>query len=643
MNKTMRILKVAGSAVGAALLSLLASPAFAAPINTGLAPIANVIALGTQDIRTIIGRIIYVALGIIGTVLLVIIVYAGFLWMTAGGNEDRVAEAKKWITNAVIGLAIVLSAYAITYFIITQLVAATTGVGGGGNEQSITTGFGDFGGASLGEGIVQSVYPAPGATDIVRNTKVIVTFKLPMDPATLVTNGSIPPPAPGRPSVYTGTLNLANVRLLRTADLASGGAFATSSDKLVTEVNVYTVDNKTFVFAPVKYLGDPNANVSYTVALGPGIMLADGTTPAFTGNFSMGYHWEFETNTTIDLTPPKVVHVTPDPNKTYAMNTVIEITFNEGVDPISATGPYTAANPQFSNITVMANGTRVEGTWEPSNQYKTIGFRSNKLGGTNACGDNIYVLPGGATITVKGLAATLGDAPPQAKFYPPDGIVDLASNSLDGNGNDKAEGPDIDNVTWSFNTSNVLDLTSPTLDLVTPSAETGNADLGAPVAMTFSKQMAISTLTSQNLAFESVPQLPLWFYGEGVDLDASGQPVSSMNDPAVRTQAVIVHSRLAPTIGTCTGGSRANASCAVNTDCPSGSCKQQVFFYYPKATSGVTDTYQNCFLPSCGDDPTSGASAARRYCAGTNAADISCKTEFQINSTSRALYCNETP
>lgn len=644
MKNTMRILKIAGSATSAALLSFFASPALAAPINAGLTPIANVIALGTQDIRTIIGRIIYVALGIIGTVLLVIIIYAGFLWMTAGGNEDRVADAKKWITNAVIGLAIVLSAYAITYFIITQLVAATAGVGGAGNEQTITTGFGDFGSASLGEGIIQSVYPAPGATGIVRNTKILVTFKLPMDPSTLVANGSIPTPAPGRPSVYTGTLNLANVRLLRTADLASGGAFETSSDKLVTDVNVYTVDNKTFVFAPVKYLGDPNANVSYTVALGPGIKLADGNTPAFTGNFSMGYHWEFETNTTIDLTPPKVVHVTPWPaGSTFAMNIGIEITFNEGVDPIGATGAYTAANPGFSNVSVTANGTRVEGTWEPSNQYKTISFRSNKLGGTNACGDNIYVLPGGATIAVKGLAATLGDAPPQARYYPPDGIVDLAGNSLDGNGNDKAEGPDVDNVAWSFNTSNVLDLTSPTLDLVTPGAETGGADLGAPVSMVFSKPMAISTLTSSNLAFQSVPQLPLWYFGEGVDLNASGQPVSSMNELAVRTAGVINHARLAPTIGTCTGGARAAASCAVNTDCPGGSCKQQLFFYYPKATSGVTDTYQNCFLPACSDDPTSGANATRRYCAGTAASDASCPSEFQINSTSRALYCNETP
>lgn len=639
MNKNMRILKIVSGALSAGFLSFLALPALAAPINAGLAPIANVIALGTQDIRTIVGRIIYVVLGIVGTIILVIIMYAGFLWMTAGGNEEKVADAKKWIKNAVIGLAIVLSAYAITYFIITRLVAATTGVGGSGNEQTITSGFGDFGSASLGEGIIQSVYPSPGATDIVRNTKILVTFKLPIDPATIISNGALKDRGDGKESIYTGTINLANVRLVRTADLASGGAFATSSDKLVSEVNAYSVDNKTFVFAPVKYLGDPNANVSYTVALGPGIMLGDGKTAAFSGNFSMGYHWEFETNTTIDLTPPKVVSVMPNPGSTVARNAMIEITFNEGVDPTGATGPYTVANPQFSNVTVVGNGTRVEGTWEPSNQYKTIGFRSNVLGGTNACGDNIYVLPGGVTITVTGLAATVGDAPPQSKFYPPDGIVDLAGNSLDGNGNDKADGPPSDNVTWNFSTTNVLDLTSPKLELVTPAAETGNVDLGAPVAMTFSKPMSITTLTNQNLAFQSVPQLPLWYFGEGVNLNASGQPVASIKDPVVRTQALIVHARLAPTIGNCSGGARNGSSCAVATDCPAGTCNQTTFFYYPKATSGVTDIYQNCFLPACGTDPTTGANSTRRYCAGTAAADASCPSEFQINPTSRALYC----
>jgi hypothetical protein len=58
----------------------------------------------------------------------VITIIAGYQWMTAGGNEEQVAKAKKNISNAVIGLIIILAAYAITWFIFTYLpMSAGTG------------------------------------------------------------------------------------------------------------------------------------------------------------------------------------------------------------------------------------------------------------------------------------------------------------------------------------------------------------------------------------------------------------------------------------------------------------------------------------------------------------------------------------
>jgi hypothetical protein len=57
------------------------------------------------------------ALQVVGIIFLVLMVYAGFLWMTAGGNEENVEKAKKLIMAAVIGIAIVLAAYSITYFV----------------------------------------------------------------------------------------------------------------------------------------------------------------------------------------------------------------------------------------------------------------------------------------------------------------------------------------------------------------------------------------------------------------------------------------------------------------------------------------------------------------------------------------------
>jgi len=88
--------------------------------------------LGSTDIRVTIARIIRVAMGLLGIIAVVIILIGGFTWMTAGGNEEKVGEAKKWIFSGIIGLAIILSAYAIATFVITQLVSATTSGGGGG-------------------------------------------------------------------------------------------------------------------------------------------------------------------------------------------------------------------------------------------------------------------------------------------------------------------------------------------------------------------------------------------------------------------------------------------------------------------------------------------------------------------------------
>jgi hypothetical protein len=66
---------------------------------------------------TKIGTIIGVLLSFVGTVFFVLIIYGGFLWMTAAGNETNVTKAKELITSAIIGLIIVLGAYAITSYI----------------------------------------------------------------------------------------------------------------------------------------------------------------------------------------------------------------------------------------------------------------------------------------------------------------------------------------------------------------------------------------------------------------------------------------------------------------------------------------------------------------------------------------------
>lgn len=72
----------------------------------------------------IIGNIINVALSFLGVVMVILVIYGGFLYMTAGGNDDQTGKAKKYIINAIIGLIIILLAYAITGFVITSLIDA---------------------------------------------------------------------------------------------------------------------------------------------------------------------------------------------------------------------------------------------------------------------------------------------------------------------------------------------------------------------------------------------------------------------------------------------------------------------------------------------------------------------------------------
>lgn len=71
--------------------------------------------------NSIVGTVITVVLSLMGTLFLILAIYAGYNWMMARGNEEMVEKAKNTLINAVIGLVIVLSAYAISYFILNQI------------------------------------------------------------------------------------------------------------------------------------------------------------------------------------------------------------------------------------------------------------------------------------------------------------------------------------------------------------------------------------------------------------------------------------------------------------------------------------------------------------------------------------------
>ena len=80
-------------------------------------------ASGNSDNRSVLdlfGVYLSIALGFVGITFTVQIVHGGYLWMTAGGNEEKVKKALSKITNGAIGAGVVFSAYIITYFILSE-------------------------------------------------------------------------------------------------------------------------------------------------------------------------------------------------------------------------------------------------------------------------------------------------------------------------------------------------------------------------------------------------------------------------------------------------------------------------------------------------------------------------------------------
>ena len=83
--------------------------------------------LGSRDVKETITAVLNVLLGFLGIIAVIVILLGGFKWMTAGGSEDKVGEAKKLIGAGIVGLVIILAAYAIATYVINTITDATSG------------------------------------------------------------------------------------------------------------------------------------------------------------------------------------------------------------------------------------------------------------------------------------------------------------------------------------------------------------------------------------------------------------------------------------------------------------------------------------------------------------------------------------
>lgn len=107
-----------------ALFLVIPSPMFA-QLNRHLITAGREIKTAGEDsaisFPSLIGKWINVLLSVLGLVFVVLVVYAGYLWMTAAGDTKKVETAKALLGQAVIGLVIIVSAYLISDFVITRI------------------------------------------------------------------------------------------------------------------------------------------------------------------------------------------------------------------------------------------------------------------------------------------------------------------------------------------------------------------------------------------------------------------------------------------------------------------------------------------------------------------------------------------
>lgn len=568
------------------------SPLIVFGADANLASVGAGGGFGSSDLMTIIGRIINVFLSILGVICLILFVYAGAIWMTAGGDSKKVEKARAILINAVIGLVITLSAYAIATFVLNLLSDATGGSGSGSESGSVSV---ERLSNSLGSGAIRDHYPERNATDVARNTRIFVTFRDAMDIESFITgystNGT---PTDVSDDTSATAINSTNVKIY----VRDNG----DTTALTNVATMFTDDLKTFVFDPSDYLGSATENVTYAVFLNENIKDAEGNTVLDDG----GYLWYFTTGTTIDITPPTVTSATPGDATIKDRNITVQVTFSEAVDPTSASG-IRLSESGFSNIQVIGAsvGAPTAGTYDISNGYKTVTFRSTDACGTNSCNETIYCLPGGQSVGATVYSATpTSSTDPTASVFPYDGVVDTSGNALDGN-RDGAVATNDDYI-WNFTTTNDINLTAPSIESIVPNIMEEGIPLDQAVQMTFDSILDISSVNASNVALSnkevySGDDHELWYTLRSVSLTDAGEEALVDSQTPVKTMVTVNH-----------GTFLASDPLTV---------PPLSYMYGITADQNVLNEYQNCFVPGEGPNESGGScgttSSAPYCCDGT--------------------------
>ncbi len=361
--------------------------------------------------------------------------------------------------------------------------------------------------------------------------------------------------------------------------------------------------------------------------------------------------------------------------QTWPRNVLVQLNFNEAMNPVTAAGrdsymgvwkyrgdnltdEFYVPSKIISEITDPNDSTdlqdwiKVAGEFRMSSDYRTLEFWPDEKDGINSCGDQIYILPGPAILRAYVKTGTPKDGNPNSSTYssqvtlPWDGIVDVASNSFDGNADgyttatntypsqdvnrdtendaqvfpamdihtkeiNHPTGPqhyiDYDDFVWTFDTSDEIDLTSPIIIKATPVDGAEHIDKSEPYKVEFSKFMSFTTFTSNDSIQSRATINTAWPWRAcGTNDDIDQCKTNCVSDTTCKTDC---------TNNICIVGSLVSYVSGSNMDynnidsSPYDHSGVSIYhetlqtvpntFYNPVITKSVKDLFQNCYEGAC--------------------------------------------
>lgn len=257
-----------------------------------------------EDIRVTAGRLIQFALSFLGILAVLFIMYAGFLWMTSGGDQTKISKAKMLLKNAIIGLVIILSSWGITTFILRSL-SEVLDSSQRNDISSRSVPLYSSAAAAIGNCSIENVYPADRQKELPRNTSILVSFKEELDLSNACVNNS--GSVCSCDSSDCNKINPAIFRIFKTelADACSSSSCPQVNTNIVDVILSATSDKKTLVLMPQSYLGSSSGYVDYGFKISSELKKINGSS-IFSGCSVNHLETSFNVSNVLDLTPPIV-------------------------------------------------------------------------------------------------------------------------------------------------------------------------------------------------------------------------------------------------------------------------------------------------------------------------------------------------